>query len=58
MSRCKACNRKMTELELCRKVYSPITERTEYVDLCTNCTQPTDDVVESYRRYKREVYEE
>jgi len=52
MSRCKACNYKMTELELCMKTLSPITGKFEYSELCTNCLQEPDEWVDYYKRSK------
>jgi hypothetical protein len=37
MSRCRSCNNKMTDSEMCRKVYSTAQDRIEYTDLCYHC---------------------
>jgi len=50
MSRCRACNKKMTELELCRKVFSPVLQKLVFLDLCTHCSQEEDELVTYYQR--------
>ena len=46
MSRCKACNKKLNDQELVRKL-QPIQKNSyihynEYTDLCTNCLKQSD----------------
>lgn len=52
MSRCKACNNKMTDMELCRKTLSAVTGKMEYAELCTKCLQEPDEWVDYYKRMK------
>jgi len=58
MSRCKACDRKMTELEMCRKAFSLATGKVEYVELCTHCTQDDDEAVEFCQRKAKQNHRE
>ena len=46
MSRCKACNNKMTEQELCHKTIDPITMKFVYSDLCFACSAPYEEYAE------------
>ena len=39
-SRCRACNNKLSDTELVRKIKSNITGKVEYVDLCSYCLSP------------------
>jgi len=55
MSRCKACDRKMTDLEMCRKSISPVTGKIEYAEICTNCMQPEDEWVDFCKQKKQEA---
>lgn len=46
MSRCKACDTKMTEQELCHKTIDPVTLKFVYTELCTRCSAPYEDYTE------------
>lgn len=46
MSRCKACNNKMTEQELCHKTIDPVTMKFIYSDICFACSAPYEDYTE------------
>ena len=46
MSRCKVCDAKMTEQELCYKFVNPITDKWEYSDLCFACSAPYEEYTE------------
>lgn len=35
--RCRACDAKLTDFEMTRKVRSPCQEKFEYLDLCHHC---------------------
>lgn len=58
MSRCKACDRKMTEQELCRKTTSPITGKIEYNELCSHCGGEEDEYTEWIKRKVANSYRE
>ena len=40
--RCKACDRKLNEFEIVRKIKSPHTGETSYSDLCSTCLGASD----------------
>ena len=44
--RCLACNDKLTEQELKRKIKSPVTHLIEYCDLCSHCLESKDNLFE------------
>lgn len=46
MSRCRACDRKMTEQELCHKTVDRITQKFVYTDVCFRCSNTEDDYTE------------
>ena len=46
MSRCKACDAKMSEQELCHKTINPITDKWEYSELCFACSAPYEEYAE------------
>ena len=46
MSRCRACDRKMTEQELCHKTVDRITQKFIYTDVCFRCSNTEDDYTE------------
>jgi len=35
--RCKACNKKLSDAELMRKVTDPITKKSVFLDMCGRC---------------------
>jgi len=41
-SRCKACNNKLTDRELTKRVLSLDKKRVEYAELCTQCLNAGD----------------
>jgi hypothetical protein len=40
--RCRSCDKKLNEFELVRKIKSPITGKTEYLELCASCVKDGD----------------
>lgn len=42
MSRCKACNKKLNDIEMTRKLKCKITGKIEYTEMCTQCLRGSD----------------
>lgn len=47
-SRCKACDRKLTDLELTSKLFNPVTKKMDYTELCFHCSGQEEDYKPSF----------
>lgn len=51
-SRCKACNNKLTDRELTKRILSLDKKRVEYAELCTQCLNTGDYTLFKFKESK------